>query len=101
MNLDEVVPRIVATMTAREREGKEYGVIVLAEGLAELLPSKYLEGVGRDEHGHINISAVNLHDIFAELIAKEYIRQNRARSARSPPCSSATKPAAPSRTRST
>jgi 6-phosphofructokinase 1 len=76
MNLEEVVPRIVATMTAREREGKEYGIIVLAEGLAELLPSKYLEGVGRDQHGHINIAAVNLHDIFSELIAKEYIRQH-------------------------
>ena len=57
MNLDEVIPRIVATMTTREREGKEYGVIVIAEGLAEFLPSSYLEGVNRDEHGHINISA--------------------------------------------
>jgi 6-phosphofructokinase 1 len=75
MNIDEVVPRIVATINAREREGKEYGVIVLAEGLAELLPSKFLEGVGRDEHGHINISAVNLHDIFAELVFQEYKRQ--------------------------
>jgi 6-phosphofructokinase len=79
MNMQEVVTRIVATMTAREREGKEYGVIVLAEGLAELLPSTYLEGVGRDQHGHINIAAVNLHDIFSELIAKEYIRQNDGR----------------------
>ena len=36
MNLDEVVKRIVATMRVREEaEGKEYGVIVLAEGLAE------------------------------------------------------------------
>jgi 6-phosphofructokinase 1 len=75
MKLEEVIPRIVATITAREREGKEYGVIVIAEGLAEFLPSSYLEGVGRDEHGHINISAVNLHDIFAELISKEYARQ--------------------------
>jgi len=75
MNLDTLVPRIVATMTAREREGKNYGVIVLAEGLAEYLPQKFLEGVGRDEHGHINIAAINLHDIFAELIAAEYKRQ--------------------------
>ena len=75
MNLDEVIPRMVATITAREREGKEYGVIVIAEGLAELLPNKFLEGVGRDEHGHINISAVNLHDVFSALISKEYARQ--------------------------
>jgi 6-phosphofructokinase 1 len=75
MRMDEVIRRIVATITAREREGKEYGVIVIAEGLAEFLPNSYLEGVGRDEHGHINISAVNLHDIFSELITKEYARQ--------------------------
>ncbi len=77
MDMDEVIPRIVATMTAREREGKEYGVIVIAEGLAEFLPDSYLEGIGRDEHGHINISAVNLHDVFTNLIAKEYERQTR------------------------
>ena len=75
MNMDEVIPRIVATMTTREREGKQYGVIVIAEGLAEFLPNSYLEGVGRDEHGHINISAINLHNIFADLIITEYKRQ--------------------------
>ena len=75
MNMDEVIPRIVATMTTREREGKKYGVIVIAEGLAEFLPSSYLEGVDRDDHGHINITAINLHDVFAGLIAKEYERQ--------------------------
>ncbi|MEM9352850.1 MAG: 6-phosphofructokinase, partial [Planctomycetota bacterium] len=75
MNMDEVIPRIVATMKAREEEGKEYGVVVIAEGLAELLPSSYLEGIGRDDHGHINISAVNLHLVFAELISAEYARQ--------------------------
>ncbi|MCH7753050.1 MAG: 6-phosphofructokinase, partial [Planctomycetes bacterium] len=51
MNMEEVILRIVATLTAREREGKQYGVIVIAEGLAEYLPSSYLEGIDRDEHG--------------------------------------------------
>jgi 6-phosphofructokinase 1 len=75
MTLDKVIKRIVLTMTSREREGKEYGVIVIAEGLAELLPQQYLQGIGRDEHGHISISAVNLHDIFCSLIDEEYKRQ--------------------------
>jgi 6-phosphofructokinase 1 len=75
MDMDKVIKRIVLTITAREKEGKEYGVIVIAEGLAELLPEKYLQGIGRDEHGHISIAAVNLHDIFGDLIAKEYHRQ--------------------------
>jgi 6-phosphofructokinase 1 len=75
MDVDKVIKRIVLTMTTREREGKEYGVIVIAEGLAELLPESYLQGIGRDEHGHISISAVNLHDIFQDLITKEYTAQ--------------------------
>ena len=77
MNMEDVIGRIVATMTTREDEGKEYGVIVIAEGLAELLPQEYLEGIGRDEHGHISISAVNLHKIFGRLIAEEYTAANR------------------------
>ncbi len=75
MNLDRVVKRIVATMKTREQEGKDYGIIVIAEGLAELLPKEYLEGIGRDEHGHISISAVQLHNIFADVISKEYTQQ--------------------------
>jgi ATP-dependent phosphofructokinase / diphosphate-dependent phosphofructokinase len=75
MNVEKVVKRIVLTMTTREREGKEYGVIVIAEGLAELLPEKYLEGISRDEHGHINVAAVDLHDMFKDLVTKEYTRQ--------------------------
>ena len=56
MNLDETVKRIVATMRVREEaEGKEYGVIVVAEGLAEYLPMRYMKDVPRDEHGHISI----------------------------------------------
>ncbi len=75
MDVDKVIKRIVLTMTTREREGKEYGVIVVAEGLAELLPEKYLEGIPRDEHGHISVAAVNMHDLFKELIMKEYTEQ--------------------------
>ncbi len=75
MDIGRVVKRIVKTMTAREREGKEYGVIVLAEGLAEFLPMSYLDGVRRDDHGHISISEISLCDVFSDLIASEYLAQ--------------------------
>jgi 6-phosphofructokinase len=76
MDLGEVVNRIVATMRAREEvEGKEFGVIVMAEGLAEYLPNKHIEGVPRDEHGHIAIGKLNLSRLFADLVAKEYTKQ--------------------------
>jgi ATP-dependent phosphofructokinase / diphosphate-dependent phosphofructokinase len=76
MDMTEVVNRIVATMRAREEvEGKEFGVIVMAEGLAEYLPNKHIEGVPRDEHGHIAIAKLNLSRLFADLVGKEYTKQ--------------------------
>jgi 6-phosphofructokinase 1 len=81
MNIDEVVNRIVKTMRVREeQEGKQYGVIVMAEGLAEYLPAKSLDGIARDEHGHISITDVQLGRMFAKLVAAEYKKQTgRAR----------------------
>lgn len=76
MNVEQVVRRIVATMRVREEtERKSFGVIVLAEGLAEFLPARYIEGVNRDEHGHLAISKVNLSGVFRQLVADEYQRQ--------------------------
>jgi 6-phosphofructokinase len=76
MNIEEVVGRIVKTMRVREEEeGKQYGVIVLAEGLAEYLPSAQLEGIPRDEHGHISIAQVQLGRMFSKLVADEFKRQ--------------------------
>jgi 6-phosphofructokinase len=75
MDVDRVIGRIVKTMVARDVEGKPFGVIVLAEGLAELLPMKYLKGIPRDDHGHISISHVNLGRMFAKLVSDEYKRQ--------------------------
>ncbi len=72
MNVDHVVGQIVKMMVVRENEGKDYGVIVIAEGLAELLPMSYLEGIPRDDHGHISISHVNLCRVFARLIQERY-----------------------------
>ena len=76
---------IVATMRVREEaEGKEYGVIVLAEGLAEFLPYKEIEGVPRDEHGHIAISKLNLSRFFSDRIAAGVQEADRPQRARSP-----------------
>jgi len=76
MDMQEVVKRIATTVRVRdETEGKEYGVIVLAEGLAEYLPFTHIEGVPRDEHGHIAISKLNLSRLFADLVAQEYEKQ--------------------------
>lgn len=72
MALDRVIDRMVDMMLAREREGRPYGTIVIAEGMAEFLPAKYLEGISRDDHGHINISAINLASLVSGLLAARY-----------------------------
>ena len=46
MNVEAVIKRIVKTMRVREeQEGKQYGVIVMAEGLAEYLPQDHLANI--------------------------------------------------------
>jgi len=72
MNAEKLIDRIVRTMVAREKEGKEFGVIVLAEGLAEYLPMELLKDIPRDEHGHISIAQINLGKMCAKLIAEAY-----------------------------
>jgi 6-phosphofructokinase 1 len=72
MNLEKVLERIVKVMQKRDAEGRHYGVIVLAEGLAEYLPVKYLHDVTRDDHGHISIANVNLGRMVSKLLAEAY-----------------------------
>jgi 6-phosphofructokinase 1 len=74
MNMDRLIQRMVRVMQVREEEGKSFGVFVLAEGLAELLPYSYLEGIPRDDHGHISISEVSLGPLFAKLLTKAYAK---------------------------
>ena len=45
MKADRLIDRIVRTMVARDRDGKQFGVIVLAEGLAEYLSAEMLKDI--------------------------------------------------------
>ena len=72
MHVDKIVDRIVKMMLSREKLKRPYGVIVVAEGLAEYLPQKYLEGIPRDDHGHISVAAVNLGKMLAKLVQDAY-----------------------------
>jgi 6-phosphofructokinase 1 len=76
MKIDKVVNLIVRAVIARERDGKEFGVIVLAEGLAQYMPSQYLEGVKFDEHGNISLSQTNLARNMTKLVEAEYERRS-------------------------
>ncbi|MCR9197191.1 MAG: 6-phosphofructokinase [Planctomycetaceae bacterium] len=76
MDIDKVVQQITRMMRGRhEKQGKEYGVIVLAEGLAEYLSDDVLKDIPRDDHGHISVAHVDLGKMFAKRVAAEYERQ--------------------------
>ena len=46
--------------------------MVLAEGLAEMLPPRDLEGAGRDEHGHVSLGTMNLGRALANVVSARY-----------------------------
>ena len=72
MNLPAVIDRVVKMMVMRENEKKKFGVIVLAEGLAELLPYEHIRGIGRDSHKHLRIADVGFGRKFAKFISDAY-----------------------------
>jgi ATP-dependent phosphofructokinase / diphosphate-dependent phosphofructokinase len=72
MDVAKVVNVMVNAMQAREAEGKEFGVIVIAEGLGQFLPASYLEGVKFDDHGHISLAQTNVARTMVKAVDAEY-----------------------------
>ncbi|MCA9541141.1 MAG: 6-phosphofructokinase [Myxococcales bacterium] len=73
LNVDALADKIANLIVTREeRDRKPYGTVVLAEGLAENLPAAFVDGVSRDEHGHLSLSKVNLAQLMAQHAAKRY-----------------------------
>lgn len=72
LSVTALVDRIVDLMLERERRDQHYGTIVLAEGLAELLPQNSLVGMPRDEHGHIQLSHFDLAKIVCDRVETRY-----------------------------
>jgi 6-phosphofructokinase len=73
LDMDKLANRIVDLMLVREaRDNKRYGIVVLAEGLAELLPESFLAGVGRDDHGHISLGKLDLGRMVSEAVTARY-----------------------------
>ena len=72
LKLDALVDRVVDLILAREKRGKHYGTVVLAEGLAESLPPAALGDVPRDEHGHLSLGKLDFGKSIAQLVTKRY-----------------------------
>lgn len=72
LDLERLADRVVDTLLARERRGAHWGVVVLAEGLAEVLSEGALRGIGRDEHGHVSLGTLNLARALSGVVAARY-----------------------------
>jgi 6-phosphofructokinase 1 len=74
LSLDALVDRIVDLIITREKRGKHYGTVVLAEGLAEMLPETeaVVDPSQLDEHGHVPLGRFDLGKLVAQMAQKRY-----------------------------
>lgn len=72
LDIDKLTNRIVDVMLRRESRHKHYGTIVVAEGLAGLLPRSVVTQIARDEYGHLSLGNVDITKILVERIKRRY-----------------------------
>jgi ATP-dependent phosphofructokinase / diphosphate-dependent phosphofructokinase len=77
LDMHKLVDRIVDLILRREKRGKHYGTIVLAEGLSELLPESFLAGMPRDEHGHVSLGRIDLGKLVAKMVADRHLERTK------------------------
>lgn len=85
-DIKPIVNRIVDLILAREKEGKKYGVVVLAEGIAEFLPAEEIKNclpadeyqrLKLDEFGHFPVSQLKYTGRISRLVGEEYERRTK------------------------
>lgn len=72
LELSALTEHIIDLIATRARRGKRYGVVVLAEGLCELLPESALEGASRDAYGHVSFASFDLARVVAKRVTHRY-----------------------------
>lgn len=73
VKLQRLVDLMLGAIIKRFSGGRTDGVVVLAEGLVEILDSQDLGGlehVERDEHGHLRLSEVDVGELLRREVAK-------------------------------
>ena len=79
LDLDALCDRIIQLIETRANAGKRYGVVVLAEGLVELLPPDTVAHLPRDQHGMISLGKLNIGKLVAERTQKRLFAQRAER----------------------
>ena len=91
LDIEKLAEQIVDTILLREKNDKYYGVICVAEGLADKLPEKY-RPTEKDRHGNVILGTAEVGRVLRDA-AEEATRSAPAARKRSSTSRSATRPA--------
>jgi len=78
VTLQEICDILEGSIIKRLSMGRDFGVAVLAEGLATHFTEEQLSVVGnveRDEHGHIRLSEINMGQVIKDVVRKSLQRR--------------------------
>jgi 6-phosphofructokinase 1 len=64
VDVDSLARSVIDLIDRRQKEGKHYGVVVVAEGLTDLLPEDQ-RPQKTDAHGHVDLNAAKFEEILA------------------------------------
>ncbi|PIS02942.1 MAG: diphosphate--fructose-6-phosphate 1-phosphotransferase [Chlamydiae bacterium CG10_big_fil_rev_8_21_14_0_10_42_34] len=78
--LDGIIEEIVNLVIERNAAGKDYGVILIPEGLIEFVPelnemAKELN-LEKDPHGNVQVSKIQTEKMIIDLVEKELAKKN-------------------------
>jgi len=80
LDLDKLAQYVVDLIVRREEQhNRHFGVVVIAEGLAERLPAAQHSDLSKDEHGHIALGHVGLGKRLASIVMERYQQQRGAK----------------------
>jgi ATP-dependent phosphofructokinase / diphosphate-dependent phosphofructokinase len=74
LDLEKLADKIVDTILLREKNGKYYGVICVAEGLADKLPEKY-RPTEKDRHGNVILGTAEVGRVLRDVAEEVYRRR--------------------------
>ena len=70
ISLDRVADVLEGSIIKRRSQGREHGVAILSEGIAEKLDPGTLGNVGRDAYGNVRLAEFDLGSVLKERVAQ-------------------------------